>query len=63
MSTATPIKIGFSLSLSGPLAANGQTALLAQRISEEDVNRKGGLLGRPVQLICVDDKTTSRLAS
>jgi branched-chain amino acid transport system substrate-binding protein len=52
-----PIKIGYSMSLSGPLGANGQTALLAQRIWEEDVNRKGGLLGRPIQLICVDDKT------
>ena len=41
MCSTTPIKIGFSLSLSGPLAANGQTALLAQRIWEEDVNRKG----------------------
>jgi branched-chain amino acid transport system substrate-binding protein len=52
-----PIKIGYSMSLSGPLGANGQTALLAHRIWEEDVNRKGGLLGRPVRLICVDDKT------
>jgi len=52
-----PIKIGYSMSLSGPLGANGRTALLAQRIWEEDVNRRGGLLGRPVQLICVDDRT------
>jgi branched-chain amino acid transport system substrate-binding protein len=57
MSTTKPIKIGCCLSLSGPLAANGQTALLAQKIWEEAVNGKGGLLGRPVQLICVDDKT------
>jgi hypothetical protein len=40
MSSTTPIKIGFSLSLSGPLAANGQTALLTQKIWEVDVNRK-----------------------
>jgi branched-chain amino acid transport system substrate-binding protein len=61
MSKVDPIKIGYSLSLTGPLGANGQTALLAQRIWEEDVNRKGGLLGRPIQLVCVDDKTDASL--
>jgi len=63
MSTTKPVKIGFSMSLTGPLGANGQTALLAQRIWEEDVNRRGGLLGRPVQLICVDDKTDASLVA
>jgi branched-chain amino acid transport system substrate-binding protein len=61
MSTKSPIQIGYSLSLTGPLGANGQTALLAQKIWEEDVNRRGGLLGRPVQLVCVDDKTDASL--
>jgi branched-chain amino acid transport system substrate-binding protein len=61
MSKAEPIKIGYSMSLTGPLGANGQTALLAHRIWEEDVNRKGGLLGRPIQLVCVDDKTDASL--
>jgi branched-chain amino acid transport system substrate-binding protein len=61
MSATGPIKIGYSLSLSGPLGANGQTAFLAQRIWEDDVNRRGGLLGRPVQLVCVDDKSDASL--
>ena len=61
MSKVEPIKIGYSMSLTGPLGANGQTALLAHRIWEEDVNRKGGLLGRPLQLVCVDDKTDASL--
>jgi branched-chain amino acid transport system substrate-binding protein len=51
----TSIKIGYSLSLTGPLAANGQTARLVHEIWQEDVNAKGGLLGRPVELVCVDD--------
>ncbi len=51
------IKIGYSLSLSGGLAANGQTARLAHQIWQEDVNAKGGLLGREVELICIDDRT------
>src|SRR6266481_2075198 len=62
MSTA-PIRIGYSLSLTGGLGANGQTAFLAQTIWQEDVNRKGGLLGRPVELVCRDDETNASLVS
>src|SRR5215468_443587 len=53
-----PIKIGFSMALTGGLAPNGKSALLAQKIWEEDVNAKGGLLGRPVKLIYYDDKSS-----
>ena len=41
--SGSPIKIGFSMSMTGGLAANGKSALLAQKIWEEDVNAKGGL--------------------
>jgi branched-chain amino acid transport system substrate-binding protein len=53
-----PIKIGYSMSLSGGLAANGRSALLAQRIWEEMTNARGGMLGRPVKLIYYDDKSS-----
>jgi branched-chain amino acid transport system substrate-binding protein len=56
-----PIKIGYCLSLTGPLASNGRTARLAHQIWEADVNRKGGLLGRPVRMICIDDETNPKL--
>jgi len=52
-----PIKIGYSISMTGGLAANGKSALLAQKIWEEDVNAKGGLLGRPVKLVYYDDQS------
>src|SRR5580693_5063713 len=52
-----PIKIGFSMAMTGGLAANGKSALLAQKIWEENVNAKGGLLGRPVKLVYYDDKS------
>jgi branched-chain amino acid transport system substrate-binding protein len=55
--TGTPIKIGYSMALTGGLAPNGKSALLAQKIWEEDVNRSGGLLGRPVKLVYYDDKS------
>jgi branched-chain amino acid transport system substrate-binding protein len=56
-SAADPIKIGFGQSLTGGLAVNGKAALLAQQIWEEDINAKGGLLGRPVKLIYYDDQS------
>jgi branched-chain amino acid transport system substrate-binding protein len=54
---AEPIKIGFSMAQTGSLAGAGQQALLGAKIWEEDVNSKGGLLGRPVKLIYYDDQT------
>jgi branched-chain amino acid transport system substrate-binding protein len=53
-----PLKIGFSMALTGPLAGAGAGALLAMQIWEDDVNKKGGLLGRKVQLVYYDDKSS-----
>src|SRR5579862_7084441 len=55
--SGAPIRIGYSMALTGGLAPNGKSALLAQKIWEEDVNAKGGLLGRPVKLVYYDDKS------
>ena len=52
-----PIKIGYGISQTGGLAPNGKSALLAQRIWEDDVNAKGGLLGHPVKLVYYDDQS------
>jgi len=52
-----PIKIGFGMALTGPLAVNGKQALLGTQIWQEDVNAKGGLLGRQVQIISYDDQS------
>jgi branched-chain amino acid transport system substrate-binding protein len=52
-----PIKIGFSMALTGPLSPNGKQALLGMKIWEEETNAKGGLLGRPVKLIYYDDQS------
>jgi branched-chain amino acid transport system substrate-binding protein len=54
-----PIKIGFSVSLSGGLASSGKAHLLSQQIWAKEINAKGGLLGRPVQLIYYDDQTNA----
>src|SRR5579875_3127261 len=54
---AEPITIGFGMGLTGGLAAAGKSALLAMQIWQNDVNAKGGLLGRPVQLVYYDDQS------
>ena len=54
---AEPISIGFGMALTGGLAGAGKSALLAMQIWQEDVNAKGGFLGRPVKLVYYDDQT------
>jgi branched-chain amino acid transport system substrate-binding protein len=54
---AEPITIGFGMGLTGGLAAAGKPALLAMQIWQDDVNAKGGLLGRPVKLVYYDDQS------
>src|SRR4029453_3632461 len=53
--TGEPLKIGYSMALSGGLGPNGRAALLPpNNLGGKD---KGGLLGRPVNLIYYDDQT------
>jgi branched-chain amino acid transport system substrate-binding protein len=54
---ADPIRIGFSMPLTGGFAVSGKQALLAMKIWEENTNAKGGLLGRPVELRYYDDQS------
>src|SRR5437899_7150299 len=53
-----PLKIGFGMSLTGALAGNGKAALIAMEIWKDDVNAKGGILGRKVELVYYDDQTS-----
>src|ERR671924_63405 len=54
-----PIKIGFSVSLTGGLASSGKAHLLSKQIWTEEINARGGLLGRPVKLVYYDDQTNA----
>ncbi len=56
-SAADSVKVGFSLGLTGAVAANGRQLLAAFEIWRDDVNAKGGLLGRPVDLVYYDDQS------
>ncbi|WP_323039230.1 amino acid ABC transporter substrate-binding protein [Gemmobacter sp.] len=55
--SGAPIRIGGSMSLSGGLAGNGRPSQLAHQIWVDDINARGGLLGRPVELIHYDDQS------
>jgi branched-chain amino acid transport system substrate-binding protein len=52
-----PIRIGFGMALSGGLAAGGKAALVAYQIWADEVNARGGLLGRKVELVHYDDQS------
>ncbi|MDE2227551.1 MAG: amino acid ABC transporter substrate-binding protein [Alphaproteobacteria bacterium] len=54
---AQPIKIGFAMGLTGANAPNGKQLLQALEIWRDDVNAKGGLLGRKIELVYYDDQT------
>src|SRR3954471_24470434 len=58
---AGSVKIGMSMPQTGSLGAGGQAALVALRMWVEDVNKKGGLLNRKVELIVYDDQTNPAL--
>jgi branched-chain amino acid transport system substrate-binding protein len=55
---ADPVKVGVGLSLTGGVAANGKQILMALELWRDDVNAKGGLLGRPVELVYYDDQSS-----
>src|SRR3954454_19781958 len=54
---ADPIKVGFSMALTGAVAPNGKQLLAALELWRDDVNAKGGLLNRPVELVYYDDQS------
>lgn len=55
--TGPPIKIGGALSLTGPWAETGKWVKEGYDLWLEDINRKGGLLGRPVEMMVYDNES------
>src|SRR5574341_2010146 len=55
------VKIGMSMPQTGSLGAGGKAELVAIRMWVDDVNKKGGLLGRKVEFIVYDDQTNPAL--
>jgi branched-chain amino acid transport system substrate-binding protein len=57
-----PIKIGSTLALTGPLSATAAIHKIVGEIYVEQLNKKNGLLGRPVEWIVKDDQSKPDLA-
>lgn len=60
--TQPPIRIGSTLALTGPLAATGLVHKVAGEIYIEQLNKRGGLLGRRVEWVVKDDQSKPDLA-
>ena len=58
-----PIKIGSVLSVTGPAAFLGDPELKTLQMYVEDINKKGGVLGRPLQLVHYDDGSDANKAN
>jgi branched-chain amino acid transport system substrate-binding protein len=59
---AAPVRIGSTLALTGPLSATAQIHKIVGEIYVEQLNKRGGLLGRPVEWIVKDDQSKPDLA-
>src|SRR3989442_13757359 len=57
-----PVRIGGTLALTGPLAATALVHKIVGEIYVDNLNRKKGLLGRPVEWIGLDDQSKPGLA-
>ena len=59
---AKPYKIGSEQPLSGAGAAGGKTAVVGLQMAADRINKKGGINGRPVELVIVDDESKPDVA-
>ena len=60
---ADPIKIGSVLSVTGPAAFLGDPELKTLQLYVDDINKKGGVIGRPLQLVHYDDGSDANKAN
>jgi len=58
-----PIRIGATLSLTGPLATQGTAARNGYLLCEDVLNEAGGVLGRPISLLIEDDASDPAMAA
>ena len=58
-----PIKIGVIQPLSGPVAASGSYVRMGAEIARDWINGRGGVLGRPIQLLIEDNKSDPKEAA
>ena len=57
-----PVRVGSTLALTGPLAATALVHKITGEIYVEELNKKNGLLGRPVEWVLLDDQSKPDVA-
>jgi len=57
-----PVRIGSTLALTGPLAATSMVHKIAGEISVEQINKRNGFLGRPIEWVLLDDQSKPEVA-
>src|SRR5215469_10451706 len=57
--SAEPLEIGVVASLTGPAAEAGRYTIQGAQLAAEEVNKTGGVLGRPIELVIQDTQTTN----
>lgn len=60
---AGPVKIGVIQPLSGPVAASGNYVRMGSEIARDWINARGGVLGRPIELVIEDNKSDPKEAA
>ncbi|HXY21410.1 MAG TPA: ABC transporter substrate-binding protein [Burkholderiaceae bacterium] len=60
---AEPIKIGSVLSATGPAGYLGEPEIKTLRLYVENINKAGGILGRPLELVFYDDGSDANKAN
>ena len=56
------VRIGSTLALTGPLAATSTVHKIAGEISVEQINKRNGFLGRPIEWVLLDDQSKPEVA-
>src|SRR3954462_1626747 len=56
---ADNLKIGVVAPLTGPGAESGRFQINGAKLAVEEINKAGGVLGRPLELVVEDDQTTN----
>lgn len=57
--SSKPLRIGFSIAQTGVLGPGGKSGLVAMEVWRDTVNARGGVLGRPVELVVYDDQSNA----
>jgi branched-chain amino acid transport system substrate-binding protein len=61
-SRPAPIRIAFANSLTGPSSPAGLESLIATKLAIDEMNVKGGVKGKPIELVPFDDASSAETA-